>query len=92
MKRIHIIIAGRVQGVAFRASTQETATILKLTGWVKNLRDGRVEAVFEGEDSQVEVMHRWCEHGPPLARVSGVDVHEEGYTGEFGKFVILYDR
>jgi acylphosphatase len=90
MKRLHITISGRVQGVAFRASTQGTAAILSLTGWVKNLRDGRVEAVFEGEDSQVEAMRRWCEHGPPLARVSGVDFHEEDYTGEFSDFTILY--
>jgi acylphosphatase len=92
MKRIHITISGRVQAVAFRAATQETATMLKLTGWVKNLRDGRVEAVVEGEDPQVAIMQRWCEHGPPLARVSGVDFQEEDYTGEFTKFVILYDK
>jgi acylphosphatase len=90
MKRIHIIISGRVQGVAFRAATREAAIGLNLTGWVKNLRDGRVDAVFEGEDGQVEVMHRWCEHGPPLARVTGVDSSYEDYTGEFRDFTILY--
>jgi acylphosphatase len=88
MKRIHVIISGRVQGVAFRAYTRKEAAILNLTGWVKNLRDGRVEAIFEGEESQVEAMHRWCEHGPPLARVTGVDLHEEDYTGEFMDFNI----
>lgn len=90
MKRIHVIIAGRVQGVAFRASTREAAIALNLTGWVKNLRDGQVEAVFEGEEAQVEIMRRWCEHGPPLARVTGVDLRDEDYMGEFGEFKILY--
>ncbi|MCX5827917.1 MAG: acylphosphatase [Deltaproteobacteria bacterium] len=92
MKRIHIIISGCVQGVVFRASTREAAITLNLTGWVKNLRDGRVEAVFEGEDGQVEIMHRWCEHGPPLARVTGVDSSEEDYMGEFMEFTILYNK
>jgi len=90
MKRIHIIISGRVQGVAFRAATREAAIALNLTGWVKNLRDGQVEAVFEGKDAQVEIMRRWCEHGPPLARVTGVDLSDENYTGEFLDFTILY--
>jgi acylphosphatase len=88
MKRIHITISGRVQGVAFRASVRKTAMALKLAGWVKNLRDGRVEAVFEGEDTQMELMRRWCEHGPPLALVTGVDLYEEVYTGEFMDFNI----
>ncbi|MFA5180373.1 MAG: acylphosphatase [Syntrophales bacterium] len=88
MKRLHIIIAGRVQGVAFRAATREMATALDLTGWVQNLRDGRVEAVFEGEDSQIEIIRRWCAHGPPSARVTGIDLHEEDYTGEFKGFNI----
>jgi len=92
MKRIHVIISGRVQGVAFRAATWKTATALNLTGWVKNLRDGRVEAVFEGEDSQVEVLRRWCEHGPPLALVTGVDLQEEEYTGGYKDFAVLYGR
>ena len=88
MKRIHVVISGRVQGVSFRAATRKEAIALNLTGWVKNLRDGRVEAILEGEESQVEVMRRWCEHGPPLARVIGVDLHDEDYTGEFGEFNI----
>ena len=90
MKRIHVIISGRVQGVAFRAATRETAIALNLTGWVKNLQDGRVEAVFEGDEAQVEIMRRWCKHGPPPARVTGVDLHDEDYTAEFVEFKILY--
>jgi acylphosphatase len=57
---------------------------------VQNLPDGRVEAVFEGEDAQIEIMRRWCEHGPPSARVAGIDLHEENYTGEFKEFRIRY--
>jgi acylphosphatase len=90
MKRIHVIISGRVQGVAFRAATLTTATALNLTGWVQNLQDGRVEAVFEGEDKQIEIMRRWCEHGPPSARVDGADLREEDYTGQFKEFIIRY--
>jgi len=92
MKRIHVIISGRVQGVAFRAATRETAIALNLTGWVKNLQNGRVEAVFEGEEAQVEIMRRWCNQGPPPALVTGVDLHDEDYIGEFGKFTILYNQ
>lgn len=91
MKRIHIIISGRVQGVAFRAATREKAISLNLSGWVKNMQDGQVEAVFEGEDGQVEVMHRWCEHGPSLARVTGVNIHDEDFTGKLRNFTILRD-
>ncbi|HAJ27335.1 MAG TPA: acylphosphatase [Syntrophus sp. (in: bacteria)] len=90
MKRIHVTITGRVQGVAFRAATREAAIALNLTGWVKNLRDGRVEAIFEGEDDQMELIQHWCKHGPPLARVTGVDLSEEDYTGEFREFTVLY--
>ncbi|MCK9197415.1 MAG: acylphosphatase [Syntrophales bacterium] len=92
MKRLHIVISGRVQGIAFRASTRKAAIALNLTGWVKNLQDNRVEAVFEGENDHVESMRRWCEHGPPLARVTGFDLHEEDYTGEFMNFTILYGK
>ncbi|MFA6413375.1 MAG: acylphosphatase [Syntrophales bacterium] len=92
MKRIHVIISGRVQGVAFRAATREAAIALNLSGWVKNLPDGRVEAVFEGEDGQVELMRRWCDHGPPLARVTGIAASAEYYAGEFRDFTILYGK
>jgi len=90
MKRLHIVISGRVQGVAFRAATREKARVLNLTGWVRNLKDGRVEAVLEGEDDKVDLMRHWCEHGPPLAMVTGVDATDEYYAGEFRDFTILY--
>ena len=90
MKRVHVYISGRVQGVFFRAETQRAATDLNLTGWVKNIVDGRVEAVFEGEDEDVDKMLAWCHVGPPAARVENVEVTEETYTGEFRNFSIKY--
>ena len=90
MKRMHVIISGRVQGVLFRAYTRETASALKLTGWVRNLHDGSVEAVFEGDDKNVESMLTWCGKGPPHAVVKHVDATEEPYTGEFRDFRITY--
>ena len=90
MKRLHVIISGRVQGVFFRAYTRETAVALKLSGWVRNLHDGSVEAVFEGEDANVQKMLEWCKKGPPHAIVNKVDAAEEPYTGEFLDFRITY--
>ena len=90
MKRMHVIVSGRVQGVFFRAYTRETAQALRLTGWVRNLSDGGVEAVFEGEDTNVQSMLEWCKKGPPHAFVKHVDESEETYTGEFRDFRITY--
>ena len=87
---MHVIISGRVQGVFFRAYTRETALALKLTGWVRNLPDGGVEAIFEGEDTSVQTMLEWCKKGPPHAIVKKVDSAEESYTGEFRDFRITY--
>ena len=77
MKRIHVFISGHVQGVFFRAYTEAKAKKLKLAGWVRNLPDGRVEAVFEGDDDQVEKMLQWCWQGPPASQVEKVEVKEE---------------
>jgi len=88
--RAHVIIEGRVQGVFFRSSTQDEAVRLGITGWVKNRRDGKVEAVFEGEKEKVEEIIRWCHVGPPWAKVTKVDVSWEPYKGEFKRFSITY--
>jgi acylphosphatase len=90
MKRLHVIISGRVQGVFFRAYARETAVTLKLTGWVRNLHDASVEAVFEGDDKNVESMLEWCRKGPPHAIVKHVDAAEEPYSGKFHDFRITY--
>jgi acylphosphatase len=81
-KRVHI--SGRVQNVWFRDSCAREAERLGVAGWVRNLADGRVEAVFEGEPAAVEGMVGWCHEGPPRAKVSRVDVREEMPTSEHG--------
>ena len=75
--RAHVLISGRVQGVGYRYATVDTASQLGLTGWVRNLSDDRVEAVFEGARVVVEEMVRWCHIGPPAAVVKDVVVEYE---------------
>ncbi|KKQ77040.1 MAG: acylphosphatase, acylphosphatase [Parcubacteria group bacterium GW2011_GWC1_38_6] len=84
--RADIFVAGRVQGVAFRHSARIKAKKLGITGWIKNLNDGRVEAILEGEKSAVEKMIQWMKRGPILANVDEVEVIFEDYKGEFQRF------
>ncbi len=86
--RAHVFISGRVQGVGFRYSAQDLAARLKLGGWVRNLPDGRVEAVFEGDEDAVQRMVDWCREGPPGAFVERVGVDWQPATGEFREFRI----
>ncbi len=88
MRRVHVHISGLVQGVFFRARTHREATHLGLVGWVRNLPDGRVEAVLEGPDEKIKEMIGWFRQGPSDARVEGVEVIEEPYTGAFPDFTI----
>ncbi len=88
--RAHAIISGRVQGVFFRMETKRAADRFGVLGWVKNRRDGTVEALFEGERDRVDAVLEWCKEGPAHARVSDVDVDWEDYTGEFSGFGIRY--
>lgn len=90
MLRAHVIIDGRVQGVFFRQSTYEEARRLGVNGWVRNRRDGTVEAVFEGEDDPVREMVEWCRQGPPYAIVRSLDLEWEDYQGDFDEFKIRY--
>jgi acylphosphatase len=85
-KRMHIYISGIVQGVFFRANTQEIAKSLGLIGWVRNLPDGRVEIIAEGIKERLENLISWCQKGPPGARVDDVDAKWEDATGEFENF------
>jgi len=87
--RVHLYIEGYVQGVFFRDTMRRLAQSLGLTGWTKNLSDGRVEAVVEGEEEKVEQLVSWCHRGPPLAHVSRVDVNREPYTGKYDAFTIM---
>lgn len=88
--RAHAIISGRVQGVFFRMETMRAAQRIGVSGWVRNLRDGAVEAVFEGDKSRVDAILDWCKKGPSHAHVTDVKVDREEYTGEFDSFEISY--
>ena len=78
-------MTGRVQGVAFRASTVEQARAHGVTGWVRNTADGSVELEAQGEEASVAALLAWCEHGPPAARVTGVAVADRAVIeGERG--------
>ncbi|MCW3133634.1 MAG: acylphosphatase [Methanophagales archaeon] len=88
--RAHVLIKGRVQGVLFRYVTKNEADLRGVKGWVRNLEDGGVEAVFEGAKEKVDEMIEFCHHGPPAAKVSSVEVTWEEYTGKFKGFNIRY--
>jgi acylphosphatase len=88
--RAHLFIDGRVQGVCYRAFTREVAHTLGLNGWVRNLRDGKVEAVFEGEKKVIRQAIQECYAGPLGARVSNIDIQWEHYTGKENGFSIKY--
>lgn len=87
--RAHVFVEGRVQGVFFRAETQRSAELYNLKGWVRNLPDGRVESVFEGEAADVEKMIAWCRKGPPHAVVQNLGINREDFKGRFDKFSVL---
>ncbi|HMK35714.1 MAG TPA: acylphosphatase [Desulfomonilaceae bacterium] len=88
--RRRVLVSGLVQGVNFRANTRAAARHAGVYGWVRNLPDGRVEAVFEGEPEKVNHMVAWCRKGPSFSRVSHVDVRDEEPTGEFKSFDISF--
>ena len=88
--RAYLFIEGRVQGVFYRAFIRELAYNLGLNGWVKNLRDGRVEAVFEGEKGLIDKAIKECYIGPPGARVTDIDVRWETFIGDQKGFSVRY--
>jgi acylphosphatase len=88
--RAHAFVSGRVQGVFFRDHTRRWAASLGLTGWVRNVYDGRVELIAEGEKGKVESLIDRLRQGPPIARVENVEVTWEEYTGEFSDFRVTY--
>ena len=89
-KRIHIFIIGRVQGVFFRQSTRVMAIKNNVTGWIRNLDDGRVEIVAEGEESNINSLTDWCKTGPANSRVDEFELLDEDSTGEFENFDVIY--
>jgi acylphosphatase len=88
MKRVHLFVSGRVQGVFFRAHTRDLAQKLGLSGFVRNLPDGRVEVVAEGPEEKLQELIEFCYRGPPLAHVTHVEIHWEEPTGEFRGFSV----
>lgn len=90
MKRIHVWISGVVQGVGFRYFTTRNARELQVKGWVKNLPNGKVEVVAEGEKWRIKDFLDNLKVGPYSASVSGVEVKEEEYKGEFEKFEVRF--
>jgi acylphosphatase len=88
--RAHVLISGRVQGVSFRAYARDRARTAGVEGWIRNLSDGRVEAIFEGTRPAVQRLLSWCYSGPTLASVEKVEVHWEEPTGKEGGFAIVW--
>ena len=89
-KRVHLLIKGRVQGVYFRQTMMETAEKNNVLGWVQNLPDNKVEAILEGDDSNVDAVIEWAHFGPAGAVVDEIKIAEEKYIGEFSDFEIRY--
>jgi len=88
MKRVHLFVSGRVQGVFFRVHTRDLAQKLGLSGFVRNLPDGRVEVVAEGPEEKLQELIEFCHRGPPLAHVTHVEIRWEEPTGEFRGFSV----
>ncbi len=89
-QRIRIFVKGKVQGVFFRQALKVMAKKNDVFGWVKNLKDGRVEAILEGDEEKVSRLVEWSHGGPANARVEDVEIRNEKFIGEFSKFDVLY--
>ncbi len=87
--RIHIFVTGKVQGVYFRQNTVYKAQELNISGWIRNLKDGRVEAVFEGEKVNINKLLDWCRDGPKNAIVKNIEIINEPYKNEYSNFQII---
>jgi acylphosphatase len=84
---MHGYVSGRVQGVCFRQTTAEQAELLELDGWVRNLADGRVEVLFEGDEAAVAELTSWLQHGPQAAEVTALELQEQAQQGITGFIV-----
>ena len=90
LERIHVYFVGHVQGVGYRRFVKQQAIRLGLTGWVKNLPDGRVEAIIEGYSDGLKTLVQKCRIGPSLSKVTDILVTVEPFTGEFSGFKVRY--
>ncbi len=89
-QRVHVFVTGKVQGVFFRQALKVMAKKNNIFGWVRNLKDGRVEAILEGEDIDVNCLIEWCHAGPANARVEDIEIKNEKFSGDFTKFDVIY--
>ena len=89
-QRVRLFVTGRVQGVFFRQSLKAKSIQNDVFGWVKNLQDGRVECLLEGNEENISVLVKWAHDGPANAIVENVEVHNEKFDNEFTKFDVLY--
>ena len=89
-QRVRLFIKGKVQGVFFRQALKVMAKKNNVNGWVRNLNDGRVEAILEGEDVDVSTIVEWAHAGSANARVEDIEIKNEKYAEEFTKFEVLY--
>ena len=90
LSRVHVFVSGRVQGVAYRYFVERRASEIPVTGWVKNLRDGRVEIMAEGEKADLESFLGFLRQGPRMANVDDLDIRWEDYRGEYEDFRIEF--
>jgi len=89
-KRLHMFVSGMVQGVYYRANAQDKAMSLGLTGWVRNLLDGRVEILAEGDEKKLEELYEYCRNNPGMSKVDDVVASWEKPSGGFREFGISY--
>ncbi|MBS3171916.1 acylphosphatase [Candidatus Woesearchaeota archaeon] len=90
MRRVRLFVSGLVQGISFRSFVKRNAILLDLKGFVKNLPDGRVECVFEGEDDKINQIISICNKGSDGSDIKSIDIKEEEFTAEFKDFIIVY--
>ena len=89
-QRVRLFVTGRVQGVFFRQSLKAKSIQNDVFGWVKNLQDGRVECLLEGNEKNISILVEWANSGPANAIVENIEVHNEKFDNEFTKFDVLY--
>ena len=87
---VHILVTGKVQGVFFRQATKVVATKNNVTGWVKNLENGQVEILIEGDDKNVKSVIDWCHNGPANSRVDEIKIEQQEFSGRYSNFEVLY--
>ena len=89
-QRVHLLVSGKVQGVFFRQALKVVAKKNNVLGWVKNLKDGCVEAILEGDNKSINSVIEWTSIGPANSRVDDIEVSNEEFKNEFSTFDVLY--